>query len=116
MTCPKCNGPGGVQLFISVAPCDRCVGAAPKTTGKRRWVAVDDGKVPPGTLIGWDDWGSAAAGLAARDSFVMTRQPFYGEPENPGDRVIRFAAGRLLNPDSRDEIRAGRAVAVLMED
>lgn len=29
--CPRCGGPGGVALFTSVAPCDRCLSPAPRT-------------------------------------------------------------------------------------
>lgn len=30
--CPKCGGPGGVLLFMSVAPCDACMGLGKKET------------------------------------------------------------------------------------
>lgn len=28
--CPKCGQPGGVQLFTSISPCDRCLNPAPE--------------------------------------------------------------------------------------
>lgn len=56
-TCPKCGQPGGVLLFMTVAPCDRCVDAKPSmsSTGKQsawqslrgfvRWIPVLEGRV-----------------------------------------------------------------------
>lgn len=62
MNCPRCGQAGGVLLFTSVAPCDKCMGHVTKVTGHRKWWKIFDIpkaplSIPFGTkIIIWNAW------------------------------------------------------------